>query len=139
MKVLTKIQETSKTYEKTETVDCRQAEVGEWFAQGDNQVTIIEKPDELGDPWPSQQVAHGTTKGSRHVFDERVKLYHTAQPVYTPTGEELAPELVGPVCYVETEGVLLHPEHRHGLFGKCWAQITYQRDMRFEEIRRVAD
>jgi len=131
MEVLTKIREASAKYDNTTTVDCRSMQPGQWFAQGDVQVERLDgRPSDVGDPWPSQQVVEGTTKGSRHVFDERAKLYHR-------TGDES--ELVGPYAYIEDESVLLHPEHRRALCGAGWHSVTYQRDFRMEGLRRVRD
>ena len=127
-KVLTKIRETSKTYKKTELVDCHAMKTGEWFAQGDVQVEKIRKPATVGEDYGTQQVVPGNTKGSRHVFDERARLF-----------KRDGDELTGPVVHVEEEAVLLHPEHRHAVFGKGWYSVTYQRDLRMEGLRRVRD
>lgn len=131
MEILETIRKASKTYRKTDLIDCRAMKVGQWTAQGDVQIEKVRAFDASKlKPFGTQQVVPGNTKGSRHVFDERARLY---------VDPSKGTELDGPLCYIETESVLLHPEHRHQLFGPGHYRITYQRDFAMEEIRRVQD
>lgn len=98
--------------------------------QGDIYITRLDELPQGLTPATTNQLAPGTTQGSRHVV-----RHQDGVTVYSRGGDALT----GPVidapqgCYIE------HPEHGH-IDIRCGGvySVTYQRAYA-EELRRVAD
>lgn len=106
--------------------------VGDCWRQGDIEVRFLglEKPDGLREVPLPQQLAPGTTKGSRHgLVGEEITAYEltNAQP------------LEGPVLHCPSGLTVPHPEHGDITMNEPgFYAITYQRAFA-EELRRQAD
>jgi hypothetical protein len=108
--------------------------VGDAWAQGDLLITYLgtSKPNhdmKKMDSLP-EQLAPGTTKGSRHGFQaEKAKAFTLTN----------ATPLEGPVLHCPQGLTVPHPEHGDvTLKEPGWYAITYQRAYA-EELRRIAD
>lgn len=105
-------------------------EVGQHVRQGD---IYIRKIDAVTSnvKIKTKQLAPGNSKGSRHIVDDHVKLYHGY------CGEEIQEFLKGPQISSETDFVVNHPEHANVTMPAGAYQVTYQTD--FIRKNRVID
>jgi hypothetical protein len=106
---------------------------GEAVRQGDVYLTRIQSP-LAGEPYPTRQLAPGTTKGSRHIVSAKTDCAIVIPPGGGP--------LDGPCIDARSRLVVEHPEHGWLDLPPGAYRVTYQRDYareRAEEVRRVAD
>ena len=89
---------------------------------------------ELGNRSDNLQLAPGETRGSRHMVSAKdAKVVD----IYSPKRGAHACE--GPVVVANGRWTLEHPEHANVSMPDGTFQVLYQRDVSFEEARRVAD
>jgi hypothetical protein len=100
-----------------------------------------------GEPITDRQLAQGNTQGARHVLEGPAKLFKpkdvnavAAHINSLRKGYNIPGELVGPVCFLEGQCELTHPEHGNFIMpgGEVVAAV-FQRDYAEEEIRRTRD
>jgi hypothetical protein len=109
------------------------ASFGDYIRQGDVHVELIEKVPENSSlqTEPSNQVAPGNTKGSRHILSslDGVEIYILNSST----------ELQGPIVKTIKETTLTHPEHGDWILpaNRVYA-ITYQRAYG-KELKRAMD
>lgn len=123
--------------------------IGAAIHQGDVYIHCVAKNHPRGKAWGSNQVAVGTTVGSRHVAEgEGVevfageKLPKTFDKAKMPwlanlTEEQVNRIFLGPVIVAPKGFRLTHPEHAHHDCPEGVYQVTYQGDPRTAE--RVQD
>lgn len=129
--VLDKIVKNAETFTEAHT-DLRFARtVGmeEWIRQGDIALVRISKDSSVGNPITERQLAPGTTQGSRHIVEGKVKLFAPA------TGDPLS----GPVIDAPGRFTVTHPEHADISLPAGRYGVFYQRDLQKEERARIQD
>lgn len=82
-----------------------------------------------------RQLAPGTTKGSRHMVSDAVKLYAGFDP--SPFTGEVPEYCIGPQILATNDFCVLHPEHANCVLPPGAYQVTYQAD--FARQNRVRD
>jgi len=105
--------------------------VGSHAVQGDVYIqTLAAVPTGWSLTNPTQQIAPGTTQGSRHILEsmDGIEMY---------TSSDASP-LDGPCIVAKKSFELTHPEHGHLILCPGVYRITYARQYA-EELRRVAD
>jgi len=107
------------------TPDC------DYVRQGDVYIWLVSKLPQDAKPVKAiEQLAPGTTKGSRHCLDSLngVTMFVRLN----------ANELQGPFMRLDCERVVTHPEHGDWRLPPGLYEITYQRAFA-DELRRVRD
>lgn len=112
---------------------CTSCKIGEVPAhQGDVYIHRVPDNVERGALWGSQQVAVGTTTGSRHVAEgEGVEVYHSKglPKAVKPAPDVPASAYQGPIVVAPNGFTLTHPEHAHHVLPAGTYQVTYQVDV----------
>lgn len=109
-------------------------EIGQYTPQGDVNFLVLDKlPTEAIASKPEQQLAPGTTRGSRHCIADRCM---TTTEFYR---HRKANPLQGAILVAKSELEIEHPEHANLVFpaGTILA-VGFQRQYA-EELKRVAD
>ena len=132
-KVLTKIKKNAERIINDATQRFPEAaSPGDVFRQGDVYIQLLDAmpKDSVKDDKPIQQLAPGTTQGSRHILDSLsgVTMFKMKNP--SP--------LQGPVLKTTKERTITHPQHGDCVIGPGIYNITYQRAYA-EELRRQQD
>jgi len=133
--VLAAVQEAAEEIQNDATQQFPEAaSPGDAWRQGDVYITLLDSLPEgallLDDP--SNQLAPGTTQGSRHCLDslDGVTMYRLPRPEM----------LDGPVLECRQQRTITHPEHGDVVLPPGIYGITYQRDLDAEDReRRVLD
>jgi hypothetical protein len=133
--VITEVELVAKNAAKRETQRFPEAaSIGDTIRQGDVYVTLLAAVPtgyQKQAKW-NQQLAPGTTQGSRHVLDSKTGTTCYIHPS--------ASEFDGPVLLLKQERELTHPEHGNWILPPGIYGITYQRTQdALEQQRRVAD
>lgn len=124
-----KVEEKSKSTVKNKLV-IDQIAIGKHVRQGDIYVRRIEKVTSKI-KLKSKQLAPGNSKGSRHIVENHVKLFHGY------SGNEIQEFLKGPQIESDKNFTITHPEHAHVNLPAGSYQVTYQTD--FIRKNRVID
>ncbi len=107
----------------------RTIQAGEFCRQGDVYLARVDDAHPRGQPTADRQLAHGTTKGSRHTAHGAVEVFESA----------IDDPLTGPVICATSRFELRHPEHSDFSLPSGTYQVTYQRDWAAEQRRPVMD
>jgi hypothetical protein len=107
--------------------------VGQYIPQGDINILRLEKlPERVVLMLPDQQLAPGSTRGSRHCIRaedmDHCEFYHFLD----------ATPLEGPVIVFKERTIIEHPEHDDQSWPAGIVMIGYARS-HAEEVRRVQD
>ena len=105
--------------------------VGQVVRQGDVYIHCVENNHPMGHPCLNQ-LAEGTSKGSRHIAERPATTYTGIQG---PSWAGRCP--LGPVIVSEDRFTITHPEHAHISLPAGTYQTTHQMDPR--TLRRVED
>lgn len=130
---LEKIRVNARDNKNTDLRVVSKMEIGKHIRQGDVYVKRVSKPKDMKafEEINDRQLAPGNTRGSRHIVTSDCTVYRFKN------GRDA---LQGPLLHAENDLMIEHPEHAHfKLPGNSWYQVTYQKDERAEERRRVQD
>lgn len=106
--------------------------VGEVVRQGDIYIHKVAANHKRGNRQTHNQLAQGTSKGSRHMAESPAICYEgTTLPSYAKEA------FLGPMIESTQRFTISHPEHAHISLGAGCYQITHQMDAR--TLQRVRD
>lgn len=95
-------------------------------------------------PWPSRQLAVGTSQGSRHVAEGECEVYRPVEADAIQALTSLVPatrnhqQFIGPAIHASEPITITHPEHGHRTLPAGDYLVTYQK-VWADQARRVAD
>lgn len=131
LEVMEKINQTAQNNIQDERF-IKKIAIGKVVRQGDIYIHCVGFEHKSGDLLKSNQLAQGTSKGSRHVAESPAQCYNgTTLPSYCNNA------FLGPLIKSGQRFIISHPEHAHiSLPAGCY-QITHQMDAR--TLERVRD
>jgi hypothetical protein len=112
--------------------DIQHIKVEEAVRQGDIYVHRVNDDHPRGARMNTQQLAEGTSKGSRHVAEAPAETYVSKE---APRG--FTTTLLGPVIVSDRPFMISHPEHANFRLPAGTYQVTHQMDAR--TLKRVQD
>jgi hypothetical protein len=129
--VLEQIEQSAATKNDTETRFIKKIDLNQVVRQGDIYIHKVATDWKVGKP-VSNQLAMGSTKGSRHFAESPAKCYEGVDaPQY------MTNTLLGPVIQSTDRFTISHPEHAHISLPAGTYAVTHQMDAR--TLRRVQD
>lgn len=128
--------------QKGEPKVVRKVKVGQVAArQGDIYLHVVPEDHPRGEELDNHQLAPGSSRGSRHVADERCEVYAGKElPKCFKRDRALFGRVaLGPLLVLNGDADITHPEHGDIQMraGRVCLQVTYQVDERTKE--RVRD